>query len=58
MNNFNVRYTYSKPSSHAKSTTSLQVKAETEEVAYRLAENQAKSKHPGYEVFIIEIKRR
>ena len=58
MNNFNARYTYSRPGSSSKTTASLQIKAETEEVAYRLAENQARGKHPGCEVLIIELKRR
>lgn len=33
----------------------LQVKAEGEAIAYKLAENQAKSKHPGYEILILEL---
>ena len=58
MNNFNARYQYVRPGSSSKTTASLQVKAETEQVAYRLAENQAKAKHPGCTIFILELSKR
>lgn len=55
MNNFNARYQYSKIGSTSRSATTLQVKAESEAIAYKLAENQAKSKHPGCEILILEL---
>ncbi len=58
MSNFDARYQYSKIGSTARSSSSLQVKAETEEVAYKLAENQAKSRHPGCEILILELKKK
>lgn len=58
MNNFEARYQYTRAGSTARNTTSLQVKAESEAIAYKLAENNAKSKHPGCEVLILDLKKK
>lgn len=58
MSTYEARYQYVKPGSSSKGLTSLQVKADSEEIAYKLAENQAKSKHSGCEIYILELRKR
>lgn len=58
MSTYNVKYSYNKPGSGSKSTSSFTVNADSEIVALELAKGQAQNKHSGYEVVIIELKKR
>jgi hypothetical protein len=58
MNTYNVKYRYNRPGSGSGTTTSFTVRADSDVVALDLAKGQAKNKHPGYEVTIIELQKR
>ena len=55
---FTGKYRYNKPGSGGGTTTTFTVHANTENEAFFLAQNQARDKHPGYEITIIEIDKR
>lgn len=57
-NTYEAKYHYVRSGSSGRILSSLQVKAETEQVAYKLAENQAKGRHPNSEIYILELKKR
>ncbi|CDQ12145.1 protein of unknown function [Acidithiobacillus ferrivorans] len=58
MSTYNVKYKYNKPGSVNGTTSRFAVNADSEIVALELAKGQAQNKHPGYEVVILELKKR
>lgn len=58
MNTYNVKYKYNKPGSRSGTITSFTVRADSDIVALELAKGQSQNKHPGYEVTIMELKKR
>ena len=55
MISYTVSYKYNKPGSRSGSTTSLCVRAGSEEMALILAIGQAENKHPGYDITILKL---
>ena len=58
MHSYSVKYKYNKPGSGSSTTTTFTVRANSEAIAYQLAEDQAGNKHPGYQVTILDLKER
>lgn len=58
MNTYIVKYRYNRPGSLSGTIATFTVRADSDGVAFSLGKDQVRNKHPGYEITMIEIRKR